>query len=217
MTQGAGFTPLSDDELDANLEALRQDVHRARMSWEAWWSMKDRRYRGKYNKVFDEYSDYFKVAIHSHFSALVLALWRLHDPDSPAISLQTLPGRLGVRGDVTSDTLRQYRENLRSIRAVVSGLERLRHKFFAHRDPGYTVERAFGEANLKYGDLRKAVEASTALLNMFLRARRRGILEFTRLMDGATIRLIRDLHQHAACAFNFAVHRTGARVARSGR
>jgi len=217
MTRAAGFGPLSDEELDKNLEALRQDAYRARTCWEAWWSMKDRRYRGKYNEVFDAYSDYFSVAIHSHFSALVLALWRLHDPAAPAISLQTLPARLGLRQDFGPDVLRKYRERLHSIRAFVTGLERIRHKFFAHRDPGYTVERAFGEARLKYGDLRRAVDASIALLNVFLRGRRQPVLVFGRTMDGATIRLIRDLHRHAACASNFAVHRTGARVARSGR
>lgn len=142
MTNSAGFTALTDEELDTNLEALRQDVYRARACWEAWWSMKARPYRGKYNEVFAEYSDYFATAIHSHFSALVLALWRLYDPDSPVISLQTLPGRVGLRGDITPGTLRQYRERLRSIRSSVSGLERLRHKFLAHRDPSYTVERA---------------------------------------------------------------------------
>ena len=216
MTNGAGSMALTDVELDANLEALRQDVYRARACWEAWWSMKARPYRGKYNEVFAEYSDYFAVAIHSHFSALVLALWRLYDPDPPAISLLTLPGRIGLRGDIAADTLRQYRERLRSIRSVVSGLERLRHKFFAHRDPGYTVERAFKEASLKYGDLRKVVDASRALLNTFLRARRRR-LDFARPMDGATVRLIRHLHQHSACTSNIPVQRSAARVARPGR
>src|SRR2546425_2339978 len=217
MTQGAGFTPLSDDELDANLEALRQDVHRARMSWEAWWSMKDRRYRGKYNKVFDEYSDYFAVAIHSHFSALVLALWRLHDPDAPAINLQTLSGRMGLRQDIPVETLREYRNRLRSVRTLVAGLHTIRHKFFAHRNPGYTVEQAFKEANLKYGDLRRLVDTSTASLNVLLRARRLGRLTFIRPMDGATVRLIRVLHQHAGSSSNDALHRSAARVARSGR
>jgi hypothetical protein len=39
--------------------------------------MKGRRYRGKYSGVFGRYSEYFKVAIHSHFTARVLAVWRL--------------------------------------------------------------------------------------------------------------------------------------------
>src|SRR2546428_10433302 len=112
MKSGPHLSVLSDAELDANLEALRQDVWRAHTCWEAWWSMKARPYRSKYNEIFSDYSDYFAVAIHSHFSALVLALWRLHDPDAPAINLQTLSGRMGLRQDITVETLREYRNRL---------------------------------------------------------------------------------------------------------
>jgi HEPN superfamily AbiU2-like protein len=179
--------------------------------------MKARPYRSRYNETFSDYSDYFTVAMHSHFSALVLALWRLHDPDAPAISLQTLPGRMGLRPAIPVEMLRTYRDRLRPVRTIVTGLHTIRHKFFAHRDPGYTVEQAFKEAGLKYGDLKKLVDASAASLNLLLRARRLGPLTFARPMDGATVRLIRVLHKHAACTSNDALHRSGARVARSGR
>lgn len=157
--------------------------------------MKGRRYRGKYSGVFERYSDYFKVAIHSHFTALVLAVWRLHDPEPGTLSLQTIPGRMGPRPDVPRQTLHDYRDRLRSIRPLVTGLETIRHKFLAHRDPAYTVERAFAEANLKYLDLRRVVDASLHLVNILLRARRLGTLSFDNSVTADTVRVIRRLHR----------------------
>ncbi len=157
--------------------------------------MKGRRYLGKYSGVFEHYSDYFKVAIHSHFTALVLAVWRLHDPGSAAVSLQTVSGRMGPRPDVPQQTLQEYRRRLRSIRPLVSGLETIRHKFLAHRDPGYTVERAFKEANLQYRDLRRVVDVSLGLVNLLLRARRLGTLSFDNSVTTDTVRVIRRLHR----------------------
>lgn len=195
MTAGAVPGFLSDEELDRGLEALREEVWRAHACWEAWWIMRGRRYRGKYSSVFERYSDYFKVAIHSHFSASVLAVWRLHDPGSGAVSLQTVSGRMGPRPDIPQETLREYRRRLCSIRPVVSGFETIRHKFLAHRDPGYTVERAFREANLKYRDLGRVVDASLGLVNLLLRARRLGPLSFDNSVTADTVRVIRRLHR----------------------
>ena len=157
--------------------------------------MRGRRYRGKYSGVFERYSDYFSVAIQSHFTASVLAVWRLHDPGAGAVSLQTVPGRMGPRSDIPQATLREYRRRLRSIRAVVSGFETIRHKFLAHRDPEYTVERAFKEAKLKYRDLGQVVDASLGLVNLLLRARRLGTISFDNSVTTDTVRVIRRLHQ----------------------
>lgn len=186
---------LTDEELDRGLKALREEVWRARGCWEAWWAMKGRRYRGKYVDVFEHYGDYFKVAIHSHFSALVLAVWRLHDRGSAAISLQTVSDRMGPRPDVPQSTLLEYRRRLRSIRHAVSGLETIRHKVLAHRDPGYTVERAFTEASMKFRDLRQVVDISLGLVNLLLHARRLGTLSFDNSVTADTIRVIRRLHR----------------------
>ena len=195
MPRGLQPRFLGDSELDRNLEALREEVWRARVCWEAWWVMKGRRYRGKYHSVFEQYSDYFKVAIHSHFTALVMAIWRLHDSDPPGISLQTITGRIGPRPDIAQETLQQYRGRIRSIRPLVVGLETIRHKFLAHRDPAYTVERAFREANLKYRDLRRVVDNSLDLVNILLRARRLGSLSFDNSITADTVRVIRRLHR----------------------
>lgn len=195
MTPRALPTFLTNHELDRGLKALREEVWRARGCWEAWWAMKGRRYRGKYASVFETHSDYFKVAIHSHFSALVLAVWRLHDRDSAAISLQTVSGRMGPRPDVPQHTLTDYRRRLRSIRHLVSGLETIRHKVLAHRDPGYSVERAFTEASLKYRDLRQVVDTSLGLVNLLLHARRLGTLRFDNSVTADTVRVIRRLHR----------------------
>lgn len=96
----------------------------------------------------------------------------------------------------------QYRTRLRSVRDIVAGLQTIRHKFFAHRDPGYSVERAFKEAKLKYGDLRKVVDVSVGLLNTLLDARRLGTLDFDRPVAGDTVRVIRHLHNRTPSTSN---------------
>jgi AbiU2 len=185
---------LSDAELDANLDDLLQEVIRARVCWEGWWTLKTRNYRGKYPDVFAEYSEYFRVAIHSHFAALVLALWRLFDPANDAINLRTIRSRIGPRQNFPSAALRSYGNCLRAIDPLLRRLEIVRHKFLAHRDVAYTIERIFKEANLKYRDLATLVNGALELVNMLRAARNRGTYRFTNRTSGDLVRLVRCLH-----------------------
>jgi hypothetical protein len=144
--------------------------------------------------VFDEYSEYFGVAIHSHFTALVLALWRLFDPASDVISLKTIRSRIGPRQDFPQAVLRSYTSGIRFADPLLKKLEIVRHKFLAHRDAAYTIERTFKEADFKYGDLATLVDSALKLVNVLRAERGRGSYRFPNRTSANLVRLIRCLH-----------------------
>lgn len=188
---------LSDAELDVKLDDLLQEVIRARACWEAWWTLKTRNYRGKYPDVFAEYSEYFRTAIHSHFAALVLALWRLFDPANDATSLRTIRSRIGPRQDFPPAALRSYGNRVRSVDPLLKRLEIVRHKFLAHRDAAYTIELIFKEADLKYHDLTTLVNGALELVNVLRAQRKRGTYRFMNRTSRDLVRLVRRLHEHS--------------------
>ena len=124
----------------------------------------------------------------------MLALWRLFDPASDAISLTTIRSRIGPRLDFSRAALRSYADGIRSVEPLLKKLEFVPHKFLAHRDAAYTIERIFKEADFRYRDLATLVDKALAFVNVLRAERKRGTYRFSNRTSRDLVRIVRRLH-----------------------
>ncbi len=178
---------------DQKIDELMQDLLRARAAYEAWWNLRDKRIRSKYTETMNTYVDYFRIAIHSHFVAMLMALFRLYDKeDTLSIAgqinaLQSVPG--------ISRTLRlRLKRALARAQPSAEKIRNLRNKVFAHRDRAYTYERAFREAHLSPKEVRRLIERTLRMLNALSAARNKPTHTFGRHTERDLRHLLRDLH-----------------------
>jgi len=62
---------------DLTIKELQDAAIAAGLNYEIWWALKST--RPKYIDVFNRYLGYFSVAIHAHFVALLVALYRIYE------------------------------------------------------------------------------------------------------------------------------------------
>jgi hypothetical protein len=180
---------------DEKLEELFQDLMRARDTYEAWWNLKNEEVRPKYVEAMNRYSEYFIVALHSHFVAMLMALFRLYDDTNPkALSIP----RFLVSAQSEPNMPREVRERaeagLQRVAPVVKKIRLLRDKVFAHRDRSYTYERALEEVDLTPDEIGQLTDDTLVIINGLMKARKKGTYEFEHKTKRDLLKLLADLH-----------------------
>src|SRR4026209_1229952 len=64
---------------DEFIHELRHTVSVAVLYYDIWWVYKSERTRSKYVEIMNRYHLFFSTSIHSHFVALIVALYRLYE------------------------------------------------------------------------------------------------------------------------------------------
>jgi hypothetical protein len=179
---------------DEKLEELFQDVLRARDTYEAWWNLKSDKVRPKYVDTMNRYLGYFRVAIHSHFVAMIMALCRLYDTDKKALSIPRLVASLQSEPSVSQSVAQNAEGAIAAAKASIMKIRHLRDKVFGHRDRSYTYERAFDEAGLSGDEVRNLIDKTLQIINGLLKARNKGTYEFEHYTERDLLKLLDDLH-----------------------
>lgn len=66
-------------DIGSYITELRNTVTVAGLNHEIWWVLKSKDTRPKYVKTLNRYSLFFSTAIHAHFVATLVALYRLYE------------------------------------------------------------------------------------------------------------------------------------------
>lgn len=179
---------------DEKLEELFQDLMRARDTYEAWWNLKNEEVRPRYVDTMNRYFHYFSVAVHSHFVAMLMALFRLYDTDREALSLPRLIVSIQSEPSMPREVALRAEAALKRTEPTVKKIRHLRDKVFAHRDRSYTYERAFDEVGLTPDEVGQLTEDTLATINDLMRTRNKGVYEFEHYTRQHTLAMLRDLH-----------------------
>lgn len=179
---------------DEKLEELFQDTMRARDTYEAWWYMKNTDVRPTYVDTMNHYSEYFVVAVHSHFVAMLMTLFRLYDKSKDALSIPGLLVSAQSEPRIPQEVAQRANAELELIEPVIKKIKLLRDKVFAHRDRSYTYERAFEEVGLTPDEVGKLTEVTLAIINSLTHALDKSTYEFEHKTKRDLLKLLGDLH-----------------------
>lgn len=180
---------------DEKLEELSQEVLRARATYEAWWTLKSKKIRPKFVRTMNLYSEYFRVAIHSHFVAMLMVLFRMYDSDAKALSLPCLIRSLKCERSLPKDRQLKFERAIKGAEPTMKKTRLLRDKVFAHHDRPYTYERAFREANLSANEVRRLIERSLRIVNLLRKDKGMKIYIFQKSTEHDLLALLGDLHR----------------------
>lgn len=182
---------------DEKLDELFQELLRARDTYEAWWNLKNRKVRPKYVDTMNVYSEYFVVAVHSHFVAMLMALFRLFDTDKKALSIPTLLASIQSEPGFPAAVRTKVTAALERAQPSIDKVKLLRDKVFAHRDRSYSYERAFREAGLTANEVRRLTERTLRIVDDLMRARNKGVYStFEHKTERDLLAMLRDLHAY---------------------
>ncbi|HVG07203.1 MAG TPA: hypothetical protein VNM67_05815 [Thermoanaerobaculia bacterium] len=178
---------------DEKLEELFQDVLRARDTYEAWWTLKSDKVRPTYVGTMNHYLGYFRIAIHSHFVAMIMALCRLYDTHKEALSIPRLVVSLQSEPGISKSIMQNVKESVAAVESSILKIKLLRDKVFGHRDRSHTYERAFEEAGLTGNEVENLIDKTLQIINALLKARNKGTYEFEHYTELDLLKLLRDL------------------------
>lgn len=156
---------------DEHLEELLQTANVAELNYRIWWIYKHE--RPDHVEVLNRYLGFFRVSIHAHFVATLMALYKLGDPRSDSASVKTLLAE--AAGDPTFDpsVLASARAKLGSLEPTWKKVRQLRHKQFAHRDRHLEYEALLAAVDITPDEFRGLIDQFFDLLNEVLYYRQR--------------------------------------------
>jgi hypothetical protein len=171
-----GNRKMNSSSIDQHLEELLQTVKAARANYDIWWAYK--KDRPKYVDVLNEYLEFFRVSIHAHFVAMLMALYKLYDKRSDSIGVDALIEEALADAEFTKDDSEKIARYLDLAKPISEKVKVLRHKLFAHRDRKFDYDDTFSAVQIKYDDFRDLTEYTINILNIVLYSRKKTTWRF---------------------------------------
>jgi len=150
---------------DEFIHELRHTVSVAVLNYDIWWVYKSERTRPKYVEVMNRYHLFFSTSIHSHFVALIVALYRLYEKRRDTYNIPRLTDLLEKEGRVSAAALASIRAKSARALPLWKKVSVVRNKAFGHRSIAHTDEEVFREAGVSPNELKELLEVSKTLLN----------------------------------------------------
>ena len=191
----ARFKGWSMDTLDEQLDELVQSMMTARANYDIWWIYKNDTDRQKYINALNEFPEFFRVGIHAHFVAMIMALYKLYDKRADVISIPTLLTEAAKHSWIPSQLISSITLKIDEIEVIFKKLKTLRHKLFAHRDKNIDYKQLFADVAITYDEIRLFIDHTLCILNKLLYNKRRTNIEFPTFAVEDTYKLLETLRQ----------------------
>lgn len=185
MTDSASF--------DRHLEELVQTVKAGRANFDIWWVYKNGQDRNKYLEVLNYYLEFFRVSIHAHWVAMLMALYKLYDKRKDSIGIQDLIGGAKQIPNFPQDIVEPIQVNLNLALPLWEKVRILQHKLFAHRDKALNYDETFKSAKITADDLRLLTDHSLEILNLISYFRHKTTYRFSNCHAKDTYKLLEAL------------------------
>lgn len=156
---------------DESIQELRHTVSVASLNYDIWWVYKSERTRPQYVDIMNRYHLFFSTSIHSHFVALIVALYRLYEKRRDTHNIPRLIDLLEKEGRLSDTVLTSIRAKYATAFPLWKKVSVVRNKAFGHRSIAHTDEEVFREAGVSPNELRDLLEVSKTLLNEITRER----------------------------------------------
>ncbi len=178
---------------DSTIKELQDAATTAGLNYEIWWVLKSSHTRPKYIDVMNRYIGYFRVAIHAHFVATLIALYRIYETREDTHNFPTLLDRLESDGALGGNVLTSLRAQYRELKPLWVKVSILRNEGFGHRSLERGTEEVFAKADVTGNELKELVERTKSMLNELTGALRDSMHAFNLNATRDTIRMLDDL------------------------
>jgi hypothetical protein len=148
------------------IDELRHTTTVASLNYDIWWVYRSADTRPLYVDVMNKYGIYFQTAIHAHFIALIIELYRLYETRDDTFNIPSLLRLMRLHSQISEEKLCQLETTLKDeAKPIWIKVNILRNKVFGHRSKAHTTEEAFSEAGMAPNELGKLLEVTKKLLN----------------------------------------------------
>jgi hypothetical protein len=180
-------------DIGSYITELRNTVTVAGLNHEIWWVFKSKDTRPKYVKALNRYSLYFSTAIHAHFVAILIALYRLYEIRKDTYNIPQLLRRAKTDSKFTPDEIAEFETLYARAKPLWEKVYILRNNAFGHRSTSLTVEEAFAEADVTPNEFSELIEVTKKLMNTISHAYDKSFHAFNLRARQDVIRMLDDL------------------------
>ena len=178
---------------ETHIHELRQAVSWATLNYEIWWVYKSEETRPRYVDTMNRYNMFFRVSIHAHFVALLMALYRIYETRRDTYNLPTCLKLLRKQEVLESAHLDELDGLYQDAKPLWVKVSFLRNEVFGHRALNLDIGDVFEKAAITPNELKTLIEKTEALMNGFSHAVDNSVHAFNTGAREDTIRLLEDL------------------------
>ena len=150
---------------DVEIKELQDSAIAAGLNYEIWSVLASGDTHSKHVDVMNRYIGYFQIAISAHFSAMVLALYRLYGTKSDTHNIPTFINRAELDGALSKADADSARAQYAALKPAWSKVSILRNRLYGHRAANMAVQEVFAEAGFTPFEFRDLVAKTKKLLN----------------------------------------------------
>jgi hypothetical protein len=183
------------NKIDNYIGALQQAVGVAGLNYEVWWTFKQGLSRKKYVDTMNNYTMYFQSAIHAHFVAMLISLYRLYENKKDTINIPQLRRLIQKHDPFSPQTEAQITALYDEAILLWKKVAILRNAAFGHQTNKLSVSDVFKKANVTPNELHDLWEITKKLINKTTRAWNRSSHAFNLGAREDTERLLSDLNK----------------------
>ena len=183
-------------DIDWYIDELRHTVLVAGDNYEIWWAFKSKDTRPVFVDVMNTYLEFFQPAIHAHFVALVVALYRLYERRKDTINIPFLLRVLRREQHLPEAALNEFETFVeKEVKPTWKKVGILRHNVIAHQSAADPTGEFWHKAGLSPNELRDLLDSTEGLLNKLAYAINRNTYTFRtrRQARNHALDLLRDL------------------------
>lgn len=144
---------------------LRQAASHAALNYEIWWVYKSSETRPVYIDTMNRYPIFFHTAIHAHFVAMIIALYRIFETREDTHNFRGLLRELVNEFDADNSDVQTFRERYRDLKPTWVKISKLRNNAFGHRNSEATIKEVFAEVAVSPNEFRDFIIQTQELLN----------------------------------------------------
>jgi len=182
-------------QIDDCINELRHAVIVAGLNYDVWWVYREKGSREKFVDVMNDYLEFFLTSIHSHFVAMLAALYYLYETRTDTINVPRLFELLSAEGSLSETDIAESKQLYEAAKPLWVKVSILRNEQFMHRASKLSEgDGAFKKANIAPDDFKRLIKLTRELLNKITHKRDRDVHAFNLSAAQDTVRLLDDLN-----------------------
>lgn len=144
---------------------LRQAATYAALNYEIWWVYKSPDTRPVFVDTMNRYTILFQTAIHAHFVAMIVALYRIFETRKDTHNFEQLLDTIVAEFHAEKPDIQRYRSRFETLKPTWIKIARLRNDAFGHRSSNSTIKQVFDAVAVSPDEFRDFIESTKGLLN----------------------------------------------------
>lgn len=182
-----------NDIIQHNIRELQHAITVSKMNYEIWWVYKEKESRKRYVDTLNIYPAFFKMSLHAHFVAMIVALYRLYETRKDTINLPQLLKLIKDAGLIPQQELKSIETDINKIKPLWKKVAVLRNNMFGHRSKTLEFSDVWKQAQVTPKQFKQLIDESKNILNRITSLQNRSTHLFNLTSTKDTLKLLEDL------------------------